>query len=207
VLGARRARTRTERSATWVMIQPAAGGCRPEQAQRFWLAMAELLRRRRGGWRAHVVFELVWIGGRLRIGVWVPGVISPERVRRVTEIPWPGSVTRVLRDQEMPPPVPDGAVGGLVAVAGGRDWLPLRTDHGGTDPLHAVFGSGLYLAPADSVRVQVLARPVKGGRLARARAGAAGRAGGGSGAGRVLGGVGKVRHTGPGLLSAIADFC
>ena len=82
----RRARTRKEaaRRARWVEIHP-PGEAAPEDGERFWRAMARLLRRRYGGWAPHVVFELVWAGPRLTLGVWVPGGVPAFQVKRIAE--------------------------------------------------------------------------------------------------------------------------
>ncbi|MGW0523542.1 hypothetical protein [Crossiella sp. NPDC003009] len=46
--------------------------------------------------------------------------------------------------------------------------LPLRTKFA-TDPLRALLSAATGLGPQDAVRVRILARPVTGLRLARAR--------------------------------------
>ncbi|HVB43888.1 MAG TPA: hypothetical protein VNF47_14465 [Streptosporangiaceae bacterium] len=171
-----RARAWAVRRARWVEIRPPVHAG-PEDGERFWLGVARLLRRRRRGWEAHVVFELAWSGQRLRLGVWVPGLVAAGQVARIAESAWPGASARLR--EGAPPAFPDGAVaaGGELAASGGRDWLPLRAGHK-ADPLREVFGHGLYLGAGDLAMVQVAARPAGASRVARARAGAAsGRAG------------------------------
>jgi hypothetical protein len=163
------------RHARWVEIHPPTHA-RPEDSQRFWLALARLLRRRRRGWAPHVVFELAWAGPRLTLAVWVPGLVPAGQVKRIAETAWPGCSAGIRPGRA--PALPAGVVvaGGELAASGGRDWLPLRTDHL-ADPLREVFGYGLYLSPGDLAMVQVAARLASPARQARARAGAQGRPG------------------------------
>ena len=183
----------------WVEVSPPPGGTRPEDAERFWLSIAELLRGRRRGWLPLAGFEYLWHAGSLSLRVWVPGPVAAGAVREVAESAWPGSVTRVMVAGVAGGSSDDTAVamarygvtaaGGFLAVSGGRDWLPLRTDHK-DDPLRALFGLGSYLSMSDAVLVQVLARPACAGRVARARKGAAG--GPGSAGGAALGGAARL---------------
>jgi hypothetical protein len=93
----------------------------------------------------------------------------------VVESAWPGAVTSAIRPGRWPVLDTAGEVaGGRVGVVGGRDWLPLRTDHG-TDQLSGVLASGVRVLPGDVVVVQVLARPATAKRRARARAGVLGK--------------------------------
>jgi hypothetical protein len=179
----------------WVEVQPPPDGTRPEDAERFWLTMTELLRGRRRGWLPLAGFEYLWHAGSLSLRVWVPGPVAVRAVREVAEGAWPGSVTRTVAggagytsDATALAMARFGVTGagGYLSVSGGRDWLPLRTDHK-DDPLRALFGLGAYLSMGDAVLVQVLARPARPGRVARARKGAAGRPG--SAGGATLGGV------------------
>jgi len=73
----------------------------------------------------------------------VPGLVAAGQVKRIAETPWLGCSDGVLPGA--PPVLPDGAVaaGGELAACGGRDWLPLRTEHG-ADPLRELLGHGLY---------------------------------------------------------------
>jgi len=183
----------------WVEVQPPPGGTRPEDAERFWLGMAELLRGRRRGWLPLAGFEYLWHAGSLSLRVWVPGPVGAGAVREVAESAWPGSVTRVMVAGVAGGSSDDTAVamarfgvthaGGFLSVSGGQDWLPLRTDHK-DDPLRGLFGLGSYLSMSDAVLVQVLARPARPGRVARARKGAAGRPG--SAGGAALGGAARL---------------
>jgi hypothetical protein len=177
--GLRIRRSRTCRHASrfaWrVVIQPAPGTADPRRAETFWLGMKTLLERRRDGWLPHVAWELRWSGDLLTISVWVPLVVSAQKVRGVIESAWPGAVTSAIRPGRWPVLDAGGEVaGGRAGVTGGRDWLPLRTDHG-TDPLAGVLASGMRVLPGDVIVVQVLARPATARRRARARAGMLGK--------------------------------
>lgn len=184
VVAVRRARTAAlaVRRGTWVEVAPPPDATRPGDAERFWLGMAGLLRGRRRGWLPHAGFELTWAGGRLSLRLWVPALVSARAVSEIAEGAWPGAVARLVNADTagLPAVVLAGlgahVAGGRVVVAGGRDWLPLRAGDG-SDPLRGLFGFGAYLSERDAVTVQVLARPARAGRLARARAGAAGRPG------------------------------
>ncbi|MGA2828731.1 MAG: hypothetical protein ABSF03_21725 [Streptosporangiaceae bacterium] len=188
----------------WVEVQPPPGATRPEDAERFWLGMAELLRGRRRGWLPLAGFEFLWHAGAVSLRVWVPGPVAVRAVREVAESAWPGSVTRVVPGGAGGTPdatalamtrLGVAAAGGFLAVSGGRDWLPLRTEHK-DDPLRGLFGLGAYLGRGEAVLVQVLARPARPGQVARARKGAAGRPG--SAGGAALGGALR-------LVSAVLD--
>jgi hypothetical protein len=184
----RRARTcrHASRFASWVVIQPAPGTADPRRAETFWLEMKTLLERRRYGWLPHVAWELRWSGDLLTIAVWVPFVVSVQKVRGVIESVWPGAVTSVIRPGRLPSPFAGGEIaGGQAGVAGGRDWLPLRLDHG-TDPLAGVLASGVRVLPGDVITVQVLARPATAKRRARARAGMLGKPRASGAGGKVL---------------------
>jgi hypothetical protein len=179
-----RARAEAVRSARWVVIHPPAM-TRPEDSVWFWQSLARLLRRRRRGWTPHVVFEFAWAGQDLTLAVWVPGLVAAGQVAQITETAWPGASAQI---RPSPPPVlPPGvtAAGGELTASGGRDWLPLRTDHQ-ADPLRAVFAFGLCLGAGDRVMVQVAARLASPSRQARARAGAQGKRAGTGGAGGLL---------------------
>lgn len=182
----RRSRARAEAagSARWVVIQPPAM-TRPEDGVWFWQGLARLLRRRRRGWTPHVVFEFAWAGPDLTLAVWVPGLVAAGQVAQIAETAWPGASARI---RPSPPPVlPPGvtAAGGELTASGGRDWLPLRTDHQ-ADPLRAVFAFGLCLGAGDRVMVQVAARLASPSRQARARAGAEGKRASAGGGGLLL---------------------
>ena len=80
-----------------------------------------------------------WPGPGNGSPLWVSELVAAWPVKRIAEPFWPGCSAEVRPGA--PPVLPDGVVaaGGELAVCGGRDWLPLRTDHV-ADPLREVFG-------------------------------------------------------------------
>ena len=103
----------------------------------------------------------------MSIRLWVPGTIPPGLIERAVEAAWPGAHTVTAPAS---PTLPPGA-----AVAGGTlrlarpDILPLST---GGDPealLRALAGAAAGLAGGEHAVLQVLARPVTGARLRKAR--------------------------------------
>ena len=103
----------------------------------------------------------------MTIRLWVPGTIPPGLIERAVEAAWPGART-VTRPAG--PPLPPGA-----AVAGGTlrlarpEILPLSTSHDPEAPLRALAGAAAGLGDGERAVLQVLARPVAGARLRRAR--------------------------------------
>src|SRR5205823_13836052 len=85
---------------------------------------------------------------------------------------WPGATVTTTDATDPIPEKVDAATGGhLLPVA--AEWLPLRTDHD-ADPLRALMAAGAQLHGGEYACVQVLARPARPRRAARARR-AAGR--------------------------------
>ncbi|ANY05740.1 type IV secretory system conjugative DNA transfer family protein [Pseudonocardia sp. HH130630-07] len=144
----------------------------PAGAPVFWQHLLGLLRPRWSLRRApHVVFEYQFDAGGLRISVWVPGTVAAGQVAAAARSAWPGARTTITPE---PHPISTGA--GEVAGARLRlarpAALPIATEHR-TDPLRALIGAATPLTASEQVRVQVLARPISGARLARlARPGA-----------------------------------
>ena len=97
----------------------------------------------------------------------MPGTIPPGLIERAVEAAWPGAHTVTA---PAGPPLPPGA-----AVAGGTlrlarpDILPLSTGHDPEAPLRALAGAAAGLADGEHAVLQVLARPVTGARLRKAR--------------------------------------
>jgi hypothetical protein len=114
----------------------------------------------------HIGFEYTWAGPVMTIRVWVPGTVPPGMIERAIEAAWPGAhaVTAPAT-----PPLPPGALvtGGTLRLAR-TEILPLKTGHD-ADPLRALAAAGSGLADGEHAIVQVLARPVTGARLRRAR--------------------------------------
>ena len=144
----------------------------PAGAAALWANLTELLRPawRRWVWgQPHLCFELAWSVHGLRIGIWVPGAVPPGLVERAVEAAWPGARATVMAP---PDPVPAGAAatGGELALAE-PEWFPLRTEHP-VDPLRGLLGAAGGLGQGQYAAVQILARPLTGRRLRRARSAA-----------------------------------
>jgi hypothetical protein len=144
----------------------------PAGAQALWGHLTGLLRPAWARWRygqPHLGWEYAWAGGPgggMTISIWVPGVIPPGLVERAVEAAWPGAhaVTAPAA-----PALPAGllATGGTLRLAR-PEILPLRTDLP-SDPLRALAGAAAALGDGEHAVLQILARPVTGGRLRRAR--------------------------------------
>ena len=118
----------------------------------------------------HLGWEYAWAGGTaagMSIRMWVPGTLPPGLIERAVEAAWPGAHT-VTRPAG--PPLPPGAVvaGGTLRLAR-PDILPLSTGHDPEAPLRALAGAAASLADGEHAVLQVLARPVTGARLRKAR--------------------------------------
>ena len=97
----------------------------------------------------------------------MPGTIPPGLIERAVEAAWPGAHTVTA---PAGPPLPPGAVvaGGTLRLAR-PDILPLSTGHDPEAPLRALAGAAAGLADGEHAVLQVLARPVTGARLRKAR--------------------------------------
>ncbi|OKI24708.1 type VI secretion protein [Saccharothrix sp. CB00851] len=149
------------------VVDPAGGAA-------LWSNLVGLLR---PGWRRaftgqpHVACEYVFSEAGVAIRLWVPGVIPPGLVERAVEAAWPGAHTRVGPAQ---PPLPAPGEGQRRLVVGGElrlarpEALPIRSAFD-ADPLRALIGAPIGLARDEYACVQVLARPVTGRRVQRAR--------------------------------------
>lgn len=154
----------------------------------------------------HLGFEYVFSQNGVVLQVWVPGVIPPGLVERAIHAAWPGA--RTTTSTPAAPPLPltpdtntdtdeasfddteddteDGAATdarGRRVVVGGQlrlarsEALPLRTKFD-TDPIRGLLGAPVGLGPGEYACVQILARPVTGRRVLRARRAARAAAGG-----------------------------
>jgi hypothetical protein len=148
-------------------VDPAGGAA-------LWSNLVGLLRpawRRAFSGQPHVACEYVFSEAGVAIRLWVPGVIPPGLVERAVEAAWPGSHTRVGPAQ---PPLPQAAEGQRRLVVGGElrlarsEALPIRTDFD-ADPIRALIGAPVGLGRDEYACVQILARPVTGRRVAKAR--------------------------------------
>jgi len=153
-----------------ILSPPDVGG---EAAAVFWGQMVGLLR----PWRQrllhgqpHLGWELTVRPDGTTIAVWIPGTVPPGMVERAVQAAWPGARTTT---RPASPLLPTGglAEGGWLRLAR-PDVLPLRADPAG-DPVRALLAATTDLHPGDTAAVQILARPVTGARLARAKADAA----------------------------------
>ena len=141
----------------------------PAGGEALWGHLTGLLRPRWGRlWHGqpHIGFEYTWAGPVMTISVWVPGTVPPGMIERAIEAAWPGAHAVTAPAS---PPFPPGALvtGGTLGLAR-TEILPLKTGHD-ADPLRALAAAGSGLAAGEHAIVQVLARPVTGTRLRRAR--------------------------------------
>ncbi|MEU4252456.1 DUF87 domain-containing protein [Amycolatopsis sp. NPDC026612] len=155
-----------------------------------WSNLVGLLRPSWRRWFAgqpHLAWEYRFSEHGVSLRLWVPGVIPPGLVERAIEAAWPGAHTRaILTDPPLPEPGRDRravTVGGQLRLAR-SEALPIRTGFD-ADPIRGLLGAPVGLGRDEYASVQVLARPVTGRRVGRARraarrlhAGASGRLGG-----------------------------
>ncbi|ALG14633.1 type VI secretion protein [Kibdelosporangium phytohabitans] len=146
----------------------------PAGGTALWSNLVGLLR---PGWRRaftgqpHVACEYVFSEAGVGIRLWVPGVIPPGLVERAVEAAWPGAHTRVSPAE---PPLPGAGEGQRRLVVGGElrlarpESLPIRSGFD-ADPLRALIGAPVGLGRDEYACVQVLARPVTGRRVQKAR--------------------------------------
>ncbi|MGY6655348.1 type IV secretory system conjugative DNA transfer family protein [Amycolatopsis sp. TRM77291] len=147
----------------------------PSGAITVWSNLVGLLRpgwRRRFGGQPHLGFELTFTDAGVHIRLWVPGLVPPGMVEHAIEAAWPGAHTRTTPAK---PPIPlSPTAGRQIEAVGGElrlarsEALPIRTDHP-ADPIRALLGAPVGLGPHERACVQVLARPVAGHRVAKAR--------------------------------------
>ncbi|WP_443111386.1 helicase HerA domain-containing protein [Amycolatopsis sp. A1MSW2902] len=146
----------------------------PTGAITVWSNLVGLLRPgwlRRFSGQPHVGFELTFTPDAVRIRFWVPGLVPPGMVERAIEAAWPGAHTRTSPAR---PPIPRTATGRRVEAVGGElrlgrsEALPIRTEHT-VGPIRALLGAPVGLGPHERACVQVLARPVAGRRVGKAR--------------------------------------
>ncbi|SEF27344.1 TraM recognition site of TraD and TraG [Amycolatopsis pretoriensis] len=147
----------------------------PSGAITVWSNLVGLLRpgwRRRFGGQPHLAFELTFTDDGVQIRLWVPGLVPPGMVERAIEAAWPGAHTRTTPAE---PPIPTAsAAGRRIEAVGGElrlarsEALPIRTEHP-ADPIRALLGAPVGLGPHERACVQILARPVAGHRVTKAR--------------------------------------
>ncbi|MGI3222904.1 type IV secretory system conjugative DNA transfer family protein [Streptomyces sp. GTA36] len=144
----------------------------PAGAEALWANLLGLLRpawRRRLTGQPHLAWEYSFDRETIRIRLWVPGVVPPGMVERAIEAAWPGARTRTA-----PAAPPTLSAGPHAETAGGElrlarpEALPIRTTFP-ADPIRALLGAPVGLGAGEQAVVQVLARPVTGRRIAKAR--------------------------------------
>ena len=163
----------------------------PAGAGVLWANLMGLLRpawRRASAGQPHVAFEYVFDPEGMRIQLWVPGPVPPGLAERAVQAAWPGAHTttrpataplNVPTDPDGPtnldgPTDQDGQGRAQVLVAGAQlrlgrsEALPLRTDFD-ADPVRALLAAPAGLDAGQQAVVSVLARPVTGRRVRRAR--------------------------------------
>ncbi|MFE0099816.1 type IV secretory system conjugative DNA transfer family protein [Streptomyces sp. NPDC059009] len=176
VLGARRRWRRRchrllQRDARITQILPPPTSD-PTGATAFWANLVGLLRppwRRLLAGQPHLAWEYVFDHDTVGIQLWVPGTVPPGMVEHAVEAAWPGAQTRT---RPATPPTPDQRTGTPAATGELRlarsEALPVRSDFP-ADPLRALLGAPAGLGAQERAVVQVLARPVTGHRVKKAR--------------------------------------
>ncbi|QLH21818.1 helicase HerA domain-containing protein [Streptomyces sp. Rer75] len=170
----RRCRRRLAADARVVQILPppmvdAAG------AAALWANLVGLLRPAWRRWltgQPHLAFEYLFDRETVRLQVWVPGQVPPGMLERAIESAWPGAHTRTT-PAAAPLPIAPPPGQRLLTAAGElrlarSEALPIRTDFP-VDPVRALLGAPTGLGPQERAVVQVLARPVTGHRVKKAR--------------------------------------
>ncbi|MEC3915510.1 type IV secretory system conjugative DNA transfer family protein [Nocardia sp. CDC160] len=169
-------------------VSPEAGGV-------LWAHLVGLLRPR---WKRllcgqpHLSFEYQITGGEgVTLSLWVPATIPPGLIERAITSAWPGARTDTRKAADLPLTIP--ATGFVQVLVGGKlrlacpEGLPIRSDYHGGDIARELLTAAADLDPGQAVCVQILARPVTGGRVRRALTG--GRSGAAFFASRVVRGV------------------
>lgn len=144
----------------------------PAGAVVFWQHLLGLLPpRHRAGGGGHVVFEYEFTADGLAISVWVPGTVAAGLVAAAARSAWPGARTRTSPAPRPPARPRPGRGDRDVYAAGGRlrlarpPGLPIEIEHR-ADPIRALIGAAGRPALGQTGRVQILARPLSGARLA-----------------------------------------
>ncbi|SDW39447.1 TraM recognition site of TraD and TraG [Saccharopolyspora shandongensis] len=147
----------------------------PGGAQAVWSNLVGLLRpmlQRIMRGQPHLAWEFVFDHDGVQIRLWVPGTVPPGMVERAIEAAWPGAHTRSAPASS--PLLTEPADGHHHLVTGGvlrlarSEALPIRSEFD-TDPIRALLGAPVGLGVHEVACVQILARPVTGRRVKRAR--------------------------------------
>jgi hypothetical protein len=167
----RHARMLTDARLLTILAPPTVD---PAGAAAVWSNLVGLLRpswRRAWTGQPHLCWEYGFSDAGVSIRLWVPGTVPPGLVERAVEAAWPGAHTRT---QPATPPLPEPAPGQRRLIVAGQlrlgrpEALPIRTSFD-ADPIRALLGAPVGLGRGEYACVQVLARPVTGRRVARAR--------------------------------------
>ncbi|WP_037307055.1 helicase HerA domain-containing protein [Amycolatopsis orientalis] len=147
----------------------------PDGAEALFSNLVGLLRpgwKRRFHGQPHIVWEYVFSRAGVAVRVWLPGIVPPGMAERAIEAAWPGAHTRTTPAK---PPIPESAPAGKVVEAVGgeirlarSEALPIRSDFP-ADPVRALLGAPAGLGAHERAVVQILARPVTGARVRKAR--------------------------------------
>ena len=147
----------------------------PDGAAALFSNLVGLLRpgwKRRVHGQPHIVWEYLFSHSGVTLRLWLPGIVPPGMAERAIEAAWPGAHTRTTPAKPpIPLTAPPGktvdAVGGELRLAR-SEALPIRTDFP-ADPVRALLGAPVGLASHERAVVQILARPVTGARVRKAR--------------------------------------
>lgn len=170
-LARRHARVQVDARRITVLAPPTVD---PAGGAAVWSNLVGLLRpawRRLWAGQPHLAMEYVWGEHGVTVQFWVPGVVPPSLVERAVEAAWPGSHTRTSPASS---PFPDPRSGRRRITVGGQlrlarsEALPIRTSFD-ADPIRGLLGAPVGLGRDEHACVQILARPVTGRRVARAR--------------------------------------
>jgi hypothetical protein len=120
----------------------------------------------------HLVWEYTFSHSGVALRLWLPGTVPPGMAERAIEAAWPGAHTRT---ESAVPPIPfDDPADANVEAFGGElrlarsEALPIRSAFP-ADPIRALLGAQAGLASQEHTVVQILARPVTGARVRKAR--------------------------------------
>ena len=127
----------------------------------------------RPGWarrvhgQPHIVWEYAFTQHGVSIGLWVPGTVPPGMAERAITAAWPGAHTTTTTATPPLPATDTEVVGGELRLAR-SEAFPLRTEFP-NDPIRSLLAAPAGLGSTEHAVVQILARPVTGARLRRAR--------------------------------------